>query len=102
MIGSSNRINRKVKDQYNQNVMNKGLRIPAGVYRGIVVDPSDPRGMGRVKINIGKFYGGVAGDKPEISPEEFLGAVWCRFMTPFGGNVHMVCGGNHQIVTLKY
>ncbi len=85
MIGSSNRINRKVKDQYNQNVMNKGLRIPAGVYRGIVVDPSDPRGMGRVKVNIGKFYGGVAGDKPEISPEEFLGAVWCRFMTPFGG-----------------
>jgi len=84
-IGSTNNINRRVRDQYNQNVMNKGLRIPAGVYRGIVVDPADPSGMGRVKVNIGKFYGGVALDSQEVSPEDFLGAVWCRMMSPFGG-----------------
>src|SRR5210317_41754 len=84
-IGSTNNFSRKVRDQYNQNVMNKGLKIPAGVYRGIVVDTADPRGMGRVKVNVGKFYGGVAKDSQEVDPDDFLGAVWCRFMTPFGG-----------------
>lgn len=95
-IGSTNNFSRKVRDQYNQNVMNKGLKIPAGVYRGIVVDTADPRGMGRVKVNVGKFYGGVAKDSQEVDPDDFLGAVWCRFMTPFGGTTRSSGSGGQR------
>lgn len=85
MVGSTNNFSRKVREAYNQNVMNKGLKIPAGVYRGIVVDNNDDRGMGRLKINISKFYPGEEKTGENIDPDEFLGAVWCRTMSPFGG-----------------
>ena len=49
MSKSVNKFSRKVRDAYNQNVMNKGLKIPAGIYRGFVVEIGDSRNMGRIK-----------------------------------------------------
>lgn len=84
-IGSTNNYSRKVREAYNQNVMNKGLKIPAGVYRGIVVDDADPRRMGRIKVNVSKFYTSEGTTGTNIDPDDFLGAVWCRKLSPFGG-----------------
>ena len=93
---SSNKFSKKVKDSYNQNVMKKGIKIPAGVYRGFVINSDDPRQMGRVKVSIARFYGML---DPELVAEvdrdsEYLGAVWCRFMSPFGGTTP--AGGTAQ------
>ena len=33
---------KKVRDNFNHNVMGKGFKIPAGIYRGVVVNNSDP------------------------------------------------------------
>lgn len=95
MHSSSNSFSRRVKDSYNQNVISKGIKIPAGVYRGFVVNTEDPRRMGRVKVSIARFYGMV---NPELVNQvdrdnEYIGAVWCRFMTPFGGTTPVSGGG---------
>ncbi len=92
---SSNNFSKKVRDAYNQNVMNKSIKIPAGVYRGHIIDTADPRGMGRVKVSIAKFYG-LAPSEEVLSPEEHIGAVWCRFMTPFGGTTPIGNGGQRS------
>lgn len=77
------------RTQYNQNEMNKGLKIPAGIYRGIVVDVEDPSREGRIKVQIMKFYGthpvGESTDPNSLDPEKYLGAMWCRTMLPMGG-----------------
>jgi hypothetical protein len=80
---------RKVRDHFNQNSMEKGLKIPAGIYRGIVVNNEDPNKEGRVQVQIAKFYGTF---KPgqvtsgNVSSEEYKGAMWCRMIIPSGGN----------------
>lgn len=91
---SSNRFSKKVKESYNQNTMNKSVKIPAGVYRGFVVNNDDPRSMGRVKISISKFYGMMDPATAASDPDqEYLGAVWCRMLMPFGGNTPVSGGG---------
>jgi len=83
---SVNKFSRKVRDAYNQNVMNKGLKIPAGIYRGFVVEIGDSRNMGRIKVQVSKFYGTMRPDlQAEYNPDDFIGAIWCQYMTPVGG-----------------
>ncbi len=93
---SNNKYSKRVKDSYNQNVIKKGIKIPAGVYRGYVIDNEDPGRMGRVKVSIARFYGML---NPELVAQvdrdsEYLGAVWCRFLSPFGGTTPIE--GNSQ------
>ena len=85
---SKDTFNKKVRPQYDQNQMEKGLKIPAGIYRGMVVDTVDPRKMGRVKVQVIKFYGTLPpgeDSSTNVDPEKYLGAMWCRCMLPFGG-----------------
>jgi hypothetical protein len=66
--------------------MNKGLKIPAGIYRGFVVEIGDSRNMGRIKVQVSKFYGTMRPDlQAEYNPDDFIGAIWCQYMTPVGG-----------------
>ncbi len=93
---SNNKFSNRVKDSYNQNVIKKGIKIPAGVYRGYIINNEDPRKMGRVKVSIARFYGML---NPELvstidRDSEYLGAVWCRFLSPFGGTTP--AGGDSQ------
>lgn len=109
MALSKNTYSRKVRDSYNQNNPTNGINIPAGIYLGIVVSNVDPQpelGLGRIKVHISSLYApivpmGMTGassstnsgstpsqsSDPNISAtaEEFLGAVWCLRITPFGG-----------------
>lgn len=78
----------KVRDSYNQNTMAKGMKIPTGIYRGIVVSTEDPRKMGRIKVQIIKFYGTLpvnAAESNSVDADLYLGAMWCRQMLPMGG-----------------
>jgi hypothetical protein len=87
-MGSKDTFSRKVRAQYDQNQMEKGLKIPAGIYRGIVVDTIDPRKMGRIKVQVIKFYGTLPSGEDSstnVDPEKYMGAMWCRHMIPFGG-----------------
>lgn len=89
MSKSVNKYSKKVRDSYNQNVINKGLKIPSGIYRGFVVEVGDSRNMGRIKVQISKFYGTMRPDlQTDVNPDDFIGAIWCQYMTPNGG------GGN--------
>lgn len=94
---SSNKFSKKVKESYNQNTMNKSVKIPSGVYRGFVVNNDDPRRMGRVKVSISKFYGMMNPATAATDPDqEYLGAVWCRMLMPFGGNTPVNGGGQNS------
>src|SRR6056300_1049808 len=95
---STNRFSKRVKEAYNQNAIAKGIKIPAGVYRGFVVENQDPRRMGRIKVNIARFYGLVDPEKVEQvdRDSEYIGAVWCRFMSPFGGTTPVSGGGQRS------
>ena len=87
-IRSTDLPSRRVRDNFNQNVMGKGFKIPAGIYRGIVVNNSDPEKKGRVKVNIMKFYGIAPADTdPGTATDgsEWKGAMWCRQALPYGG-----------------
>jgi len=102
---SSDTYSRKVRPQYNQNVMNKGLKIPAGIYRGIVVDNKDPSKEGRVKVQIMKFYGTFNTSEEtstNVDPEKYLGAMWCRTTLPFGGVTPPAEGPNGGISQNPY
>jgi len=102
---SSDTNSKKVRAQYNQNVMEKGLKIPTGVYRGVVVDVNDPNKMGRVKVHIMKFYGTfTAGQNAgtNIDPEDYLGAMWCRQLMPFGGTSTPAAGPNGVVSQNAY
>jgi hypothetical protein len=88
-----------VRQAYNQNITSKGLKIPTGIYRGIVVDTADPKKMGRIKVQIIKFYGTMpvnAAATNQVDPDEYLGAMWCRQMMPMGG-VTAPDGGGQSI-----
>jgi len=79
---------KKVRDNFNHNVMGKGFKIPAGIYRGVVVNNSDPEKKGRVRVHIMKFYGlSPPGQDPGTASDgsEWKGAMWCRQAMPFGG-----------------
>jgi hypothetical protein len=87
---SSDTYSRKVREAYNQNTMSKGIKIPSGVYRGIVVNNQDPAKKGRIRVQVMKFYGtavvesGVdSGNNTDGS--EWIGAMWCRQLLPTGG-----------------
>lgn len=84
---NSNRYYKRVKDTYNQNVMSSGIRIPAGIYTGIVVNNQDPNNMGRIKVHIARLYAPIIPSNSEqtIDDSNYLGAVWCRRMIPYGG-----------------
>ena len=88
----------KVRNNYNQNTMEKGLKIPAGLYRGIVVNNEDPHGMGRIKVQIQKFYGTMEpGLDSAISDDlDFLGAQWCRVLLPAIGGTTGAAGGGQS------
>jgi hypothetical protein len=87
---SSDKYSRKVREAYNQNTMSKGVKIPSGVYRGLVVNNQDPARKGRIRVQIMKFYGtaGVesgADGSNNTDGSEWVGAMWCRQMLPSGG-----------------
>lgn len=95
---SSNNFSKRVKESYNQNVIAKGIKIPAGVYRGFVVQTGDPRNMGRVKVSIARFYGMINPDLVDQidRDSEYIGAVWCRFLSTFGGTTPVEGGGQRS------
>lgn len=108
MSSTKNSYTKKVKEKYNQNINASGINIPSGIYRGIVVSVIDPQpelGLGRIKVQISSLYapivpsindGGVAtGNATPPTAEEYLGAVWCLRMTPFGGTY--VDGAGNQM-----
>lgn len=80
---TSNRSSRRVKSEYNQTTSTKGVSIPSGVYYGLVVDNVDVNDMGRVKVNIHKFFGAIAQSGDD--KDRFHAGVWCRVMSPVGG-----------------
>ena len=47
---SSDTYSRKVREAYNQNTMSKGIKIPSGIYRGIVVNNQDPVKKGNQQL----------------------------------------------------
>lgn len=102
---STDTFSRKVRPQYNQNTMEKGLKIPAGVYRGIVVDTQDPGKEGKVKVQIMKFYGtfpiGID-SSTNIDPKLYLGAMWCIQLLPFGGTSPPAEGPNGVVSQNSY
>ena len=84
---------KRVRKDYNQNIMDSGLKIPSGLYQGIVVDNKDPMEMGRVRVQISKFYGIIPPNK-NVNPNYddkplFLGAQWCRVLLPIGGTTEL-------------
>lgn len=87
-LKSTDSFSRRVRGNYNQNTMDKAIKIPAGIYRGIVVDTQDPRKQGRIKVQVSAFHGtmpvGVEGTALN-DPDEYLGAMWCRIALPWGG-----------------
>jgi len=102
---STDTFSHKVRAQYNQNTMEKGLKIPAGVYRGIVVDTIDPNREGRVKVHIAKFYGTIPMEhdlSTNIDPELYLGAMWCIQLLPFGGTTPPAAGPNGIVSQNSY
>ena len=87
---SSDNYSRKVREAYNQNTMSKGVKIPSGVYRGIVVNNQDPAKKGRIRVQIMKFYGTAAVESGadgtnNSDGSEWVGAMWCRQLLPTGG-----------------
>lgn len=93
---------RRVKSAYDQNSMSKGLKIPSGIYHGIVVDTVDPNSWGRVKVHIQRFYGALPSNGANASGDEYLGAQWCRVATPFGGTSQPAEGPNGQVSQISY
>jgi zinc D-Ala-D-Ala carboxypeptidase len=86
---------KRVRNNFNQNTLDKGLKIAAGIYRGIVVNNEDPERKGRIKVHIMKFYGTApAGVDPGPATDgsEWKGAMWCRQMIPFGGTTNPAAG----------
>ena len=95
---------RRPRANYNQNEMEKGLKIPAGIYRGIVVDTDDPSKEGRVKVQIGKFYGTFQPGletSTNVDPNLYLGAMWCRVMVT-GGVTPPAAGPNGVVSQNAY
>lgn len=91
-----NSYSKKVKDRYNQNVNSTGINIPSGIYRGIVVSNADPQpelGLGRLKVHISSLYApifpqttqGATTSTTTETADEYIGAVWCLRMVPYGG-----------------
>jgi hypothetical protein len=95
----------RVRPQYNQNEMGKGLKIPSGIYRGIVVDTFDPAREGRIKVQIMKFYGTFPPGQDSatnLDADLYLGAMWCRQVMPFGGTTPPAPGPNGVVSQNSY
>jgi hypothetical protein len=74
-----------------------GITIPSGIYRGVVIDSNDTKFMGRVKVHVAQFFGslpigGTVETDGNMNPTEFVGAVWCRVLLPYGGITPIVDG----------
>lgn len=96
---------RNVRPQYNQNTLEKGLKIPSGIYRGIVVDTNDPNREGRVKVQIMKFYGALPPGEvtsTNVDPEKYRGAMWCRTLLATGGTTPPAEGPNGVVSQNSY
>jgi hypothetical protein len=83
---SRDSLSKAVRSGHNQHDLEKGLRIPAGIYRGIVVDTFDPNREGRVKVHVMKFYGvsPLTNISQSQNGDEYIGAMWCHQLLPFG------------------
>ncbi len=102
---SSDSPSTRVRPQYNQNEMEKGLKIPAGIYRGIVVNNEDPAREGRIKVQIMKFYGTFPPGQDSatnVDDSLYLGAMWCRQMMPYGGTTPPAPGPNGVVSQNSY
>src|SRR6056300_1853213 len=82
---STNKRSKRVSDAFNQNAMTKGMKIAAGLYRGTVVENGDPNQMGRVKVQIFGLNAAYDSSIDPGNPDAYLGAIWCRQLSPFGG-----------------
>lgn len=78
-----NKPSRRVRESYNNNIHSKGVAIPSGTYVGFVIATSDDNSMGRVKVNIPKFFGALA--KSGTDDDRYRAGIWCRVMSPYGG-----------------
>ena len=102
---SQDSFSRRVRSQYNTNEMEKGLKIPTGIYRGIVVDTNDPNREGRVKVQISKFYGTIkTGEETStnVDPGIYRGAMWCRQLMTAGGTTPPAAGPTGTISQSSY
>jgi phage gp45-like len=105
MARSTDTFSKKVRDNYNQNVMGKGIKIPSGIYRGIVVNNADPALTGRIKVQIMKFYGSAPADLDtgtSSDGSEFTGAMWCRQVLSSGGTTAPAAGPNGGAASTTY
>jgi hypothetical protein len=85
-IDSSLITRKKVRSNYNQNLINRGITIPAGIYLGEVTQNDDPNNYGRIKVHIFRFFTAITPDKE--SDEANLGSLWCQRIIPFGGTTN--------------
>lgn len=89
-IKSVNRFQTRVRSQFNQNLTNSGINLPAGIYLGEVtqnVDPDYPNTNPRIKVHIFSLFPSIypqnQGSTATGEPE--LGSIWCQRILPFGG-----------------
>jgi hypothetical protein len=85
--------------------MEKGLKIPTGLYRGLVVDVNDPNREGRVKVQISRFYGTVVPGletSTDVDPNIYKGAMWCRVLLSTGGVTPPAEGPNGIVSQTSY
>lgn len=87
---SVNRFQTRVRSQFNQNLTNSGINLPAGIYLGEVtqnVDPDYPNTNPRIKVHIFSLFPSIypqnQGSTTTGEPE--LGSIWCQRILPFGG-----------------
>jgi len=86
---SVNRFQKKVRQQYNQNLINMGVTIPAGIYLGEVTQNSDPDYPDmRVKVHVFRLLPAITpqNSKEVTDDEPELGSIWCQRMSPFAAN----------------
>lgn len=98
MVGSVNRFQKRVRSHFNQNLINSGVNIPAGIYLGEVTQTSrdDPDGFGRVKVHVFRLFPAIVPEGGNAEGEPELGSIWCqRMFPPVGGTG----GGSSSSVT---
>ena len=89
MKRSADRYFKKSDPSHNHNVMTSGIAIPAGIYKGIVVNNEDPDRLNRIKVHISSLMSAImpidSQGSQVGSDDPYIGAVWCIRLLPTGG-----------------
>lgn len=95
----------RVRSNYNQHTNQTNLRLPTGIYRGIVIDDADPDKLNRVKVYIPGLHGEVEYAEGDIgtnySPNSFPSAIWCRVLSSMGGTTQENAAGGQNAYGLN-